>query len=182
VKLTEFHIKGPKLIEPKVHGDARGFFTERYREDLFREFGVQTHFVQDNYSRSQVKVLRGLHFQYDRPQAKLVTAAAGTILDVIVDIRVSSPTFGQSLSVELDGKRPSWFFVPAGFAHGFLVLSSEGADLMYKVDSYYNPAGESGVRWNDPTLGINWPIRDPIVSPRDAEMQGWDSYRKSPRF
>ncbi len=182
MKVTEFSIQGPKLIEPKAHGDARGFFTERYREDLFREIGVGTHFVQDNYSRSQTKVLRGLHYQYDKPQAKLVTATSGRILDVIVDIRKDSHTFGQSVSVEIDGGKPAWFLVPAGFAHGFLVLSPEGADLMYKVDAYYNPKGEGGIRWNDPALKIEWPIRDPIVSPRDAELPGWGAYLEHPKF
>jgi dTDP-4-dehydrorhamnose 3,5-epimerase len=182
MKVTEFRIKGPKLIEPKIHGDARGFFTERYREDLFRELELPTDFVQDNYSRSTGGVLRGLHYQYDRPQAKLVTVAVGRILDVVVDIRKDSPTYGQSLSVEIDGGKPTWFWVPAGFAHGFLVLSQEGADLMYKVDSYYNASGEGGIRWNDPALRIEWPIKDPKVSPRDADLPLFETYNQSPRF
>ena len=182
MKVTDFPIKGPLLIEPKVHGDPRGFFTERYREDLFREIGIPNNFIQDNYSRSSGGVLRGLHFQYDKPQSKLVTVTTGRILDVVVDVRKDSPTYGRSLSVEIDGGKPSWFWVPAGFAHGVLVLSSEGADLLYKVDSYYNANGEGGVKWNDPDLGIAWPIQNPKVSARDQELASWKQYRAAPRF
>jgi dTDP-4-dehydrorhamnose 3,5-epimerase len=182
MKVTKFDIEGPKLIEPKVYGDDRGFFTERYREDLFAEVGVPPNFIQDNYSRSAAKVLRGLHYQYDKPQAKLVTAAQGRILDVIVDIRSKSPTFGRSLQVELDSSKPAWFWVPAGFAHGFLVLSPEGADLMYKVDSYYNPKGEGGICWNDPELRIDWPVDTPELSARDSALPSWTEYCQAPRF
>ncbi len=182
MKVTDFPIEGPKLIEPKVHGDSRGFFTERYREDLFREFGLPTNFVQDNYSRSQGGVLRGLHYQFDKPQGKLVTAATGRILDVIVDIRKSSSTFGKSLSVVLDSGKPTWLWVPPGFAHGFLVLSAEGADLMYKVTAFYNAGGEGGIRWSDPKLKIDWPTNEPLVSARDANLQSWDEYLKDPKF
>lgn len=182
MNVKKFEIEGPLVVEPKAHGDSRGFFVERYREDLFREIGIGAHFIQDNYSRSQHKVLRGLHYQYDRPQSKLVTATRGTILDVIVDIRKDSPTFGRSLAVELDGAKPTWFWVPAGFAHGFLVLSEEGADLMYKVDALYNPNGESGISFNDPDLKIDWPIKDPLISQRDAQQMAWAEYKKSPRF
>lgn len=182
MNVTEFAIRGPKLIEPKVFGDARGFFVERYKENVFRELGIDAVFVQDNYSRSQKGVLRGLHYQYDKPQAKLVTAAAGVFLDVIVDLRQASPTFGQSLAVELDGAKPKWLWVPAGFAHGFLVLSDSGADLMYKVDAYYNPSGEAGIRWDDPDLAIDWPMHTPTISPRDMTLPSWQEYRRSPRF
>jgi dTDP-4-dehydrorhamnose 3,5-epimerase len=182
MKITEFDIKGPKLIEPRVFGDERGFFTERYRADLFAEIGVPTQFVQDNYSRSAANVLRGLHFQYDKPQAKLVTATQGRVLDVIVDIRRQSPTFGHSLQVELNSAKPAWLWVPAGFAHGFLVLSPEGADLMYKVDCYYNPKGEGGIRWNDPDLRIDWPVREPELSARDSALSTWTEYCQAPRF
>lgn len=182
MKITDFKIQGPKLIEPKVFGDARGFFVERFKENVFRELGIPTNFVQDNYSRSQKGVLRGLHYQYDQPQSKLVTAASGVILDVIVDLRAGSPTLGQSIAVELDGATPKWLWVPAGFAHGFLVMSPEGADLMYKVDSYYNPKGEDGIRWNDPDLAIDWPIREPAVSARDAALPSWADYLRKPRF
>lgn len=182
MNVTEFPIQGPKLIELKAFGDARGFFVERYREDMFREIGIPTHFVQDNYSRSQTGVLRGLHYQYDKKQSKLVTATAGRILDVIVDIRKESPTFGQSLAVELDGGKPAWFWVPSGFAHGFLVLSPDGADLLYKVDAYYNPHGEGGIRWDDRDLAIEWPIRNPAVSIRDASQPSWADYVLSAKF
>lgn len=182
MNVTEFHIQGPKLVELKTHGDARGFFVERYREDIFREIGISTRFIQDNYSRSQENVLRGLHYQYTQPQSKLVTAARGRILDVIVDIRKGSPTVGQSLAVELDGAKPAWFWVPVGFAHGFLVLSSDGADLLYKVDAYYNQHGEGGIRWNDNDLAIQWPMNNPTVSQRDDALPSWADYISSPKF
>lgn len=181
MNVSGFKIDGPKLIEPKVFGDGRGFFSERFRVDAFRELGLPE-FIQDNYSRSQTRVLRGMHFQYDRPQSKLVTATTGRILDVIVDVRSKSPSFGQSISVELDGQKPAWLWVPAGFAHGFLVLSPEGADVMYKVDTPYNPRGEGGICWNDRDLAIEWPVKDPEVSPRDGVLPAWTEYLKAPRF
>jgi dTDP-4-dehydrorhamnose 3,5-epimerase len=181
VKVTEFKIKGPLLIEPKMVGDARGFFIERYRRDLFSELGLPD-FIQDNYSRSSQGVLRGLHYQYDRPQSKLVTVVSGVIYDVAVDIRRDSPTFGQHLHVQLDGDRPAWLWVPAGFAHGFEVLSSQGADVAYKVDAAYNPSGEGGILWNDPDLGIEWPIGKPTVSERDRQQVKWQQFAKEPKF
>ena len=167
MKVEKFEIEGPLLIEPRLFKDERGFFVERFREDQLREIGIQNHFIQDNFSRSEWKVLRGLHYQYDKPQSKLVTCTRGTILDVAVDIRKSSPTFGQAVQVELSGDNPQWLWIPAGFAHGFAVLSEEGADLLYKVDAPYNPKGEGAIRWDDPDLKINWTVSNPLVSERD---------------
>ncbi len=183
MKVTELSLKGIKLIEPNVFGDARGFFTERYHRERFREIGIQVdEFVQDNFSRSEQKILRGLHYQYDRPQAKMLTVITGRIYDVVVDIRKESPTFGQWVGLELDGDRPSWIWVPAGFAHGFVVLSPEGADVMYKVTAEYNPHGEGGILWNDPDIGVQWPVDGPALSPRDVKLSSWAQYKEDPRF
>lgn len=173
--VKKFDIEGPLVIENIRHGDERGFFTERYRDDFMKSIGITAEFCQENYSRSAAGVLRGLHYQYDKPQAKLVTCTRGEIFDVIVDIRKGSPTFGKSVSVVLSGNEPKWFWVPYGFAHGFYVISSEGADLMYKVDNYYNPKGEDGILWNDPALAIQWPFAadstSPLVSERDKNLK-----------
>ena len=183
MKVTEFDVKGPKLIELKVHGDARGFFVERFVRDRMLEIGLPAmDFVQDNYSRSAHGVLRGLHYQHDKPQGKLVTATRGRIYDVAVDIRRSSPTFGRSVAVELDGDTPMWFWIPEGFAHGFAVLSEEGADLMYKVNAPYNPHGEGGIMWNDLDLAVPWPLKSPSLSARDEKLQTWSAYRAEPKF
>jgi dTDP-4-dehydrorhamnose 3,5-epimerase len=147
-------LDGPLLIEPIVHGDERGFFLETYRKEALAELGVQDDFVQDNQSRSRRGVLRGMHFQPG--QAKLIRCARGAILDVAVDIRPGSPSFGRWEAVELDDESHRQFYVPDGFAHGFCVLS-EVADVAYKVSSYYDPATESGFRFDDPEVGIEWP-------------------------
>jgi dTDP-4-dehydrorhamnose 3,5-epimerase len=181
--VKKFEIAGPLHILTKCFGDDRGFFTERFRTSDFSQMGLPT-FVQENYSRSQAKVLRGLHFQYDRPQGKLITITRGKVLDVAVDIRTGSPTFGKSLSVVLDGAEPSWFWLPPGFAHGFSVISPEGADVMYKVDNLYNAAGEGAIRWNDSELGINWQLNDkePILSAKDTAGPSFADYKLAPRF
>lgn len=170
------------LIEPSIFKDTRGFFTERFREDKFNEIGIKTHFIQDNFSRSDFKILRGLHFQFEKPQSKLVTCTSGKILDVAVDIRKDSKTFGQSIQVILDGEKPQWFWIPVGFAHGFCVLSKEGADVLYKVDAPYNPNGEIGIMWNDPDLKINWGLSDPITSERDQKNISFSQYSLETRF
>jgi dTDP-4-dehydrorhamnose 3,5-epimerase len=182
MQVTEFRIQGPKLIEPKMFGDERGFFSERYRRDIFSDLGIANVLIQDNFSRSAAKVLRGLHFQFNRPQGKLVTALTGSLLDVIVDIRRDSLTFGETMAVELSGDKPRWFWVPPGFAHSFLVLSPEGADVLYKVDAYYNASGEGGLKWNDPDLSIDWPTKNPLISARDQVLPSWQEYLKNPRF
>lgn len=167
--ITEFDIKGPKIIEPQVFVDERGFFTERFQVERFKKFGIEEHFMQDNFSRSDYGVLRGLHLQHTPAQTKLVTCMRGTIQDVIVDLRKNSPTYGQHISIQLDDKKPLWLYVPKGFAHGFCVLSKEGADVMYKVDAPYNAKGEIGIHWNDPSLNIKWSIQEPKLSPKDKQ-------------
>ena len=183
MKVTDFRLKGLKLIEVPVFGDERGFFTERFRVDRFGEIGVPAdNFVQDNFSRSAHKVLRGLHYQFERPQGKMLTVISGRVFDVVVDIRRDSPTYKQWLGIELDGNRPTWFWVPPGFAHGFVVLNPEGADVIYKVTAGYNPQGEGGLLWNDREVGVEWPILDPSLSPRDLKLNSWSEYAAKPRF
>lgn len=183
MKVTEFKLEGLKLIEVPTFRDERGFFTERFHRERFREAGVPVdEFMQDNFSRSGPKVLRGLHFQYEKPQGKMLTVLTGRVYDVVIDIRAKSPTYGQWTGVELDGDKPSWFWVPPGFAHGFVVLSPEGADVMYKITAGYNPHGEAGILWNDKTVGVEWPVKDPNLSPRDLQLLTWTDYQKTPRF
>lgn len=159
-------LAGLILIEPDVHGDARGFFLETFRADAYRDLGIDVVFIQDNHSRSRKDTLRGLHFQTRPGQAKLVRCARGAIRDVVVDVRRSSPTFGEHEVVELDDAAHRQLFVPIGFAHGFVTLS-DVADVAYKVSSVYDPATEAGLAWNDPTLRIRWDVTEPIVSDRD---------------
>lgn len=159
-------LAGLVLLEPEVHGDERGFFVETYRQDRYRAVGIEAVFVQDNHSRSRRGTLRGLHFQADPGQAKLVRCARGAIRDVVVDIRRSSRTFGRHEAFDLDDRAHCQLFVPIGFAHGFVVLSDE-ADVTYKVSSPYDPSTEAGIAWDDPALGIDWGVTDPIVSERD---------------
>jgi dTDP-4-dehydrorhamnose 3,5-epimerase len=156
------------LIEPTVHADSRGFFVETYSRQVWADLGVTAHFVQDNHSRSSHGTIRALHFQTDPGQPKLVRVARGRAWDVVVDIRRRSPTFGQWESFELDDERHLQLYVPIGFAHGFCALS-EVADFVYKVGSYYDPASERGIAWDDPDLGIRWPTDHPIVSERDRQ-------------
>jgi len=159
-------LRGPILIEPKTHFDARGFFLETFRADAYREIGIDIDFVQDNHSRSTRGTVRALHFQVDPGQPKLVRAARGAIFDVVVDVRRSSATFGQWESFDLDDELNRQLFVPVGFAHGFCVMSDE-ADLVYKVGTYYDRAAERGIAWDDPDVAITWPVEAPIVSERD---------------
>jgi dTDP-4-dehydrorhamnose 3,5-epimerase len=155
------------VIEPDVFGDPRGFFVETFKADRYAAHGIRRPFVQDNLSRSAYGVLRGLHLQNPKAQGKLVTVLRGCVLDVAVDVRVGSPTFGRHVAVELSEENKRQLWVPRGFAHGFVVLS-ETADFFYKCDEFYSPADEIVVRWNDPGLGIGWGISSPTVSPRDA--------------
>jgi len=156
------------IIEPKVFGDNRGFFYESYNEKAFTDkTGVATHFVQDNHSRSSQNVLRGLHYQIQQPQGKLVRVVAGEVFDVAVDLRKSSPTFGQSVSYLLSAENKRQLWIPPGFAHGFLVVS-ESAEFLYKTTDYYAPQHERCIVWNDPDLAIAWPMTaEPIVSAKD---------------
>jgi dTDP-4-dehydrorhamnose 3,5-epimerase len=172
----ETRLDGLVLLEPAVHGDARGFFIETYRADMAARFGIPTEFVQDNHSRSRRGTLRGIHFQTAPGQGKLVRVARGTVWDVVVDLRRGSPTFGQWEAVELDDVHGRMLWIPVGFGHGFLVLS-ELADFVYKCTSYYDPATEAAIRFDDPDVGIKWPgdvellysERD-RVAPRLAEV------------
>ena len=172
MEYKETKIKGVFIIEPKVFQDARGYFMEAWKQQEFDEHVGPTVFIQDNESKSSYGVLRGLHYQKgDASQAKLVRVIKGKVLDVAVDIRKSSPTFGQHVMVELSEENKRQFFIPRGFAHGFLVLSDE-AIFTYKVDNPYAPQCDAGIRWNDPVLGIEWPI-DPakvLTSEKDLKQ------------
>jgi dTDP-4-dehydrorhamnose 3,5-epimerase len=159
-------LDGVVLLEPAVHGDERGFLVETYRRDLWAEHGVEAEFVQHNHSRSARGTLRGLHFQTEPGQAKLVRCARGEIFDVAVDLRRDSPTYGQWEGHLLDDEAHRQLFVPVGFAHGFAVLS-DVADVTYLCSSTYDPATESGIAWDDPEVGVEWPVSDPLVSERD---------------
>ena len=164
----ETRLDGLVLLEPEVHGDERGFLVETFSADAWAELGVDVEFVQDNHSRSGAGILRGLHFQTAPGQAKLVRCVRGRIWDVAVDLRRDSPTYGQWEGYELDDERHRQLFVPVGFAHGFCVLS-DVADVHYKLSSYYDPATEAGIAWDDPEVGVEWPLADPQVSERDAQ-------------
>ncbi|WP_414752657.1 dTDP-4-dehydrorhamnose 3,5-epimerase [Anabaena sp. CCY 9910] len=168
------HTKIPDvvLLEPQVFTDSRGFFFESYNHQKFTEkLGITVNFVQDNHSFSQHNVLRGLHYQIIQPQGKLVRAVVGTIFDVAVDIRKSSPTFGQWVGYELSAENKRQLWIPPGFAHGFLVLS-EVAEVIYKTTDYYAPGGDRTILWNDPDLAINWPLKEPpILSAKDSQGQ-----------
>lgn len=159
-------LSGLILLEPRRFADDRGYFEETYRRDAYRAAGVEADFVQDNHSRSAHRTLRGLHFQRAPGQPKLVGVVRGAVQDVVVDLRRGSPTLGEWEAFRLDDESGQQLFVPTGFAHGFLVLS-EIADVIYKVGSYYDPAQEAGLAWEDPALGIAWELPDPILSARD---------------
>jgi dTDP-4-dehydrorhamnose 3,5-epimerase len=162
----ETKLDGVVLLEPEVHGDERGFMVETYRHDTWAELGVGVEFVQHNHSRSARGTLRGLHFQTEPGQAKLVRCPRGKIFDVAVDLRRDSPTYGQWEGHVLDDEAHRQLFVPAGFGHGFAVLS-EIADVAYLLSSTYDPATESGIAWNDPEIGVKWPVAEPLLSERD---------------
>jgi dTDP-4-dehydrorhamnose 3,5-epimerase len=167
-KRLETRLDGVVLLEPQVHGDARGFMVETFRRDAWAESGVDVEFVQHNHSRSVEGTLRGLHFQTEPGQAKLVRCPRGRIFDVAVDLRRGSPTFGQWEGHLLDDERHRQLFVPAGFGHGFAVLS-EVADVAYQLSSVYDPATESGIAWDDPDVGVEWPLAEPLLSERDKQ-------------
>ncbi len=160
------------IIEPKVFGDERGFFFESFNRRRFAELvGRDVDFVQDNHSRSAKNVLRGLHYQIQQPQGKLVRVAQGAVFDVAVDIRRSSPTFGQHVSVELSAENKRMLWVPEGFAHGFVVLS-DTAEFLYKTTNYWAPEFERSILWNDPAIGIQWPIKgEPSLSTKDQQAE-----------
>jgi dTDP-4-dehydrorhamnose 3,5-epimerase len=159
-------LPGVLLIEPTVFGDARGFFLESYHARRYAEAGISDHFVQDNHSRSQRGVLRGLHYQLTHPQGKLVWVTSGEVFDVAVDLRRGSPTFGRWVGMLLSADNHRQLYIPPGFAHGFCVLS-EVVDFLYKCTDFYHPEDEGGVLWCDPDLGIHWPITTPVLSEKD---------------
>ena len=165
-RALDTRLDGLILIEAEPHGDARGFLLESWRDDAWRELGVDAAFVQDNHSRSRRGTLRGIHFQTEPGQAKLVRCARGAIWDVAVDLRRGSPTYGEWEGHELSDTNHRQLYVPVGFGHGFCVLSDE-ADVAYRLSSYYDPATEAGFSWDDPDVGIEWPVADPQVSERD---------------
>lgn len=169
MKVTETALPGVMLVEPKVFGDDRGFFLESWNARGFAAAGLDLTFVQDNHSRSAKGVLRGLHYQIEDPQGKLVRVTQGRVYDVAVDIRRSSPHFGRWVGYELSDSNHRMLYVPPGFAHGFLVLS-DTADFVYKCTSFYAPAHDRGIRWSDPAIGIDWPLtgKPPLLSPKDA--------------
>ena len=169
MNITLTALPGVLIIEPKVFGDARGFFLESWNSQAFAGAGLTMDFVQDNHSRSARGVLRGLHYQLENPQGKLVRVTQGAVFDVAVDIRRSSPHFGQWVGVELSGDNHRMLWIPPGFAHGFLVLS-ETVDFLYKCTTLYHPPSDRGIRWDDPTIGIAWPDvgMAPQLSGKDA--------------
>lgn len=167
MQVTDTKIDGVKIIQPKIFGDARGFFLETFEKKRYQEMlNIELDFVQDNHSRSSHGVLRGLHFQKVNPQGKLVRVVRGEVFDVVVDIRQDSPTYGVWEGVLLSEENKTQFWVPPGLAHGFVVLS-ELADFEYKCTDYYNPEHEGCMLWNDPGIGIDWPIKNPILSEKD---------------
>lgn len=176
MKFVETPLKDVYLIEPKVFGDPRGFFLETWNIDTFREAGFDLDFMQDNHSRSARGILRGLHFQTEHTQGKLVRVTSGEVFDVAVDLRRSSPTLGQWYGVSLSAENHRMLWVPPGFAHGFYVVS-EYADFLYKCTDIYHPPSEKTLAWNDPTVGIEWPVpagEEPLLSAKDVEGDTWD--------
>ena len=174
IKVTKCDIEGLYVIEPSVFGDNRGYFMETYNQNDFHEEGLDMVFVQDNQSMSTKGVLRGLHFQKEFPQGKLVRVVRGTVFDVAVDLRANSKTYGKWFGVELSAENKKQFYISEGFAHGFVVLSDE-AEFVYKCTDFYHPGDEGGVLWNDPDIGIDWPIpegMEPILSEKDKLWKG----------
>lgn len=166
--VEELPLAGLKLLKPRVFGDSRGFFLESYHEPRYRAAGIDVGFVQDNHSRSIRGTLRGLHYQSSPGQAKLVRVIAGSIFDVTVDIRPGSPTFGKWHGVTLDAETHQQLFIPVGFAHGFCV-TAPFAEVLYKVSHPYDATTESTIAWNDPQIGVDWPVTDPLLSARDRQ-------------
>lgn len=180
MKIIDTQIPEVKILEPQVYGDARGFFLETWNQRTFAALGLDIHFVQDNHSRSGQGILRGLHYQIRYPQGKLVRVTQGKVFDVAVDLRQSSPTFGQWVGTELSAENRRMFWVPSGFAHGFYVLS-ESADFLYKCTDFFMPEYDRSLRWDDPALNINWPLlnnQPPMISAKDAAAKSWQEAEK----
>lgn len=181
MNVTETPIPGLLVIEPNVYADARGFFMETYHAERFVHAGIHAQFVQDNHSRSARSVLRGLHYQEPNAQGKLVRCTSGAIFDVAVDIRVGSPHFGKWFGIELTEENKKMLWIPAGFAHGLCALTDD-ADVVYKCTALYDPASDRSILWNDPDIGIDWPIREPLLSPKDAAAPRLNDARVLPRY
>ncbi len=180
--VTQTALAGVVIIKPSVFADERGFFLETYHQTKFAELGLPTDFVQDNHSRSKQGVLRGLHYQDERqPMDKLVRCSVGRIFDVAVDLRVGSLTFGKWTGIELSADNFLQFLIPSGFGHGFVVLS-DVAEVQYRCTGLYAPETEGAVRWNDPQIGIEWPISEPTLSGRDQAAMSLASYLENPAF
>jgi len=180
ITVTTCDIEGLKVIEPQVFGDSRGYFMETYNYNDFKEAGIDVQFVQDNQSMSTKGVLRGLHFQINFPQDKLVRVVNGEVFDVAVDLRESSETFGKWYGVLLSAENKKQFFIPKGFAHGFVVLS-DMAEFAYKCSDFYHPNDEGGLKWNDPDIGIEWPIpadMELLLSDKDQKWGGIKEYKQ----
>ena len=181
IKVTTCEIEGLCVIEPTVFKDERGYFMETYNQNDFKEAGLDMVFVQDNQSMSTRGVLRGLHYQKQFPQGKLVRVVRGTVFDVAVDLRTGSKTYGNWFGVELSAENKKQFYIPEGFAHGFLVLSDE-AEFVYKCTDFYHPGDEGGMAWNDPEIGVEWPIEEGmelIISEKD---QKWGGFKETFKF
>ncbi len=177
-------LEGLVVVKLQVFGDARGFFMERFNAPKFAAAGLPDVFPQDNHSRSAPGVLRGLHYQYDAPQGKLVGVTAGRIWDVAVDIRAGSPSYGQHFGIELTAEEGTLLWMPPGFAHGFCVLGEQPADVLYKVTAVYNAEGEEGIAFDDPELAVPWPIplEEAVISERDKAGKRFAEYTAAPRF
>jgi dTDP-4-dehydrorhamnose 3,5-epimerase len=167
MRISETELKGVKIFEPALFRDSRGYFFEIFNDRKYHEAGLLCNFVQDNFSTSRKASLRGLHLQNPNQQGKLVMVLSGAVLDVAVDVRVGSPTFGRHISVVLDDQTHRQLWIPRGFAHGFLVLSEE-ARFLYKCDALYDPGSEMSIRWNDPDINIDWGVERPLLSDKDA--------------
>jgi dTDP-4-dehydrorhamnose 3,5-epimerase len=178
--ISDLPLSGLKLIELEMYVDERGFFVERFNEACFQANGLPTRFAQDNHSRSQPRTLRGLHYQTHPAQGKLIGVTRGHILDVVVDIRPKSATFGAHVARELSDANGCLMWIPPGFAHGFCVIGDSDADVVYKVDQPYSRSSEGGILWSDPELQIAWPLKDPIVSARDRTLPSFTEYRHQP--
>lgn len=181
IKVTTCEIEGLCVIEPTVFKDERGYFMETYNQNDFKEAGLDMVFVQDNQSMSTRGVLRGLHYQKQFPQGKLVRVVRGTVFDVAVDLRIGSKTYGNWFGVELSAENKKQFYIPEGFAHGFLVLSDE-AEFVYKCTDFYHPGDEGGMAWNDPEIGIEWPLQDGVELIISEKDQKWGGFKETFKF
>ena len=179
IKIEARHLGEVVVLVPDIFQDARGFFLEAYREDQFKKLGLPTVYVQDNHSKSSKGVVRGLHFQWEPPMGKLMRVTAGAAFLVAVDIRKGSPTLSKWVGVEASAENRRQVYAPAGFARGFCALA-DGTEIQYKCTGIYNNKGESGIRWNDPAIGVEWPVKDPIISDKDTKARLLSEWLESP--